>query len=81
MVNGQNLSYGDNLRDFGMIGVESNDYLTGIITGTLEYGTEIDNEFRIVVTPDGSDIFIVPEPATLSLFLLGSAFLFKKKNI
>lgn len=78
-IGDQELSYGDNLRDYGVIGGQGNDYLTGVITGTLVNGSEISNEFRIALDVADGDIFVVPEPATLSLLVFGFATILRKR--
>jgi len=82
-VDGTPVSAGDKLSDFGTF-VENGtqDYYTGTITGTLEDGSSLDNTFFIYNTGDYAgtgDIFIVPEPATLTLLGLGG-LLFRKRK-
>ena len=71
-VGGENLIPGDSLRDFGTLELLGfgDPFYTGIITGTLSDGTELNNYFMISDFEDG-DIVIVPEPATLTLFITG----------
>jgi len=51
--------------------------LTGTLTGTLDSGELINNSFNI--DPDAS-IYLVPEPATLLLFGLGTWFLRRNRT-
>jgi hypothetical protein len=68
-VNGQMLKYGDNLRDYATLITSPNKELVGRITGTLQNGTALNNDFRIL--PRGGDIIIIPEPVSLALLTLG----------
>lgn len=77
-VDGIELSQGDKLRDYGTL---SNQYYTGVITGTLSNGSALNNTFYIQGWGMGtSDIVIVPEPATLLLLGLGGLMLRKKRS-
>ena len=71
-VGGVNLSVGDSLRDFGTLELLGfgDPFYTGTITGTLSDGSALNNYFQISDWEDG-DIVIVPEPATLMLFITG----------
>jgi hypothetical protein len=51
---------------------------TGILTGILASGESINNDFYIY---DDATIVLVPEPATVLLFGLGSLALLKKRRI
>jgi hypothetical protein len=54
------------------------DYFTGRITGTLQNGSALDNDFYIgALTSD--DIVVVPEPATICLFAFAGLMLRRKK--
>ena len=79
-VGGVDLSVGDSLRDFGtfeLLGF-GDPFYTGTITGTLSDGSTLDNYFQILDWGDG-DIVIVPEPATLTLFITGLGALVIRK--
>jgi hypothetical protein len=67
---GQQLNYGDNLRDFGVTDEFGN--LTGTLNGTLADGSSFTSTFFIRNYVEGGDIIVVPEPATL--LLLSAAF-------
>jgi len=73
-VGGQDLSYGDSLRDYGTL---TGDYLNGTITGTLLDSLVLNNNFCIWASTD-ADIIVVPEPSTLLLLGLGGLFLRSK---
>lgn len=82
-VDGQALSYGDRLSDFGTY-VENIDYgyHYGTITGTLSDGSVLNGLFKVYSTGlwgGTCDIIVIPEPATLSLLALG-AFLSARKK-
>ena len=82
-VNGQALSYGDRLSDFGVL-TEHNvlyDYYYGTITGTLADGTSLNNDFWIHTSDVDAtgDIIIVPEPCSLILISLGTLILRSRK--
>jgi hypothetical protein len=77
-VDGQELSYGDTLRDFGN---ENEGYLSGFITGTLADGiSQLNNPFNIE-TESTANIIIIPEPTTLLLLGLGSLALLRKRRV
>jgi len=73
MVDGIPVGYGPittgTINELGM--------LTGTLTGTLDSGELINNDFNI--DPDAS-IFLVPEPATLLLIGLGTWFLRRNRT-
>jgi hypothetical protein len=83
-VNGQSLSYGDKLSDFGTfypsipdgLGSFLNVY-SGTITGRLEDGSYLNQTF-IVDAEGAADIFVIPEPVTLILLGLGAGILRRK---
>jgi len=84
-VNGQTLSNGDKLSDYGMFfeGVEGWGYYTGTITGTLADGSVLDNEFNIYNTGDNAgigNIIIIPEPCSMVLLGLGGLVLMRKRR-
>jgi hypothetical protein len=72
-IGGQTLSYGDSLRDYGTLSTNQN-YFKGIITGTLQNGSAINNSFLISARTN-ADIIVIPEPATVLLLGLGAAVL------
>jgi hypothetical protein len=83
-VDGQPLSYGDKLSDYGTFypvipvgqGYYMN-YYSGTITGTLADGSFVNNTFYVAA--DGTaEIFVTPEPATLALLGLGTLMLKRK---
>lgn len=77
-VDGQALSYGDRLSDFGTYYENINygyGYHYGTITGTLSDGSALNSLFKIYSTGiwgGTCDIIIIPEPTTLSLLALGA---------
>jgi hypothetical protein len=75
-INGQNLSFGDSLRDYGTIGEGT---INGIVIGTLQDGSALNNYFTIQADSLNADIIIIPEPTNLLLFGLGSLWLRKKR--
>jgi hypothetical protein len=85
-VDGQPLSYGDKLSDYGTfysvipigLGYLYN-YYSGTLTGTLADGSFVNNTFYVAA--DGTaEIFVTPEPVTLFLLGFGVAFLRKPKK-
>jgi len=77
-VNGIGLNKGDDLRDYGVIFPESHEYLRGTIQGTLLDKSVLNNDFAIWADSDAS-IIVIPEPATLSLFIIGVILVEKKR--
>lgn len=85
-VDGQPLSYGDKLSDYGTFhsvipwgaGFLAN-YYSGTITGTLTDGSYINNNFYVAAAGT-AEIFVTPEPATLFLLGLGSLALLRKRK-
>lgn len=85
-ADGQPLSYGDKLSDFGTYystipwdgGGWIEGYYSGVITGTLADGTYINNNFYVDAS-DPADIYIIPEPATVLLLGLGG-LLFRRRK-
>ena len=72
------LVYGDRLSDYGILGNDGlNNYLAGTITGMLEDGTPINNNFSIY---DTSDIIIVPEPVSVLFLTVGGIALLRWKR-
>ncbi len=63
--------------NFGTFDTGNYDWVQGWLTGILENGSILDNEFRIEL--DNSSITLVPEPATLLLLGLGAVILRKRK--
>ena len=55
----------------------ANDFSSGKITGILLNGGHLDNSFEII---GNSSIVLIPEPATLSLFTLGTLALLRKRK-
>lgn len=84
-INGTALVSGDNLSDFvPLVENGSQDYYTGTITGTLDDGSALDNEFKIYNTGhyEGTgNIYIIPEPATILLFGLGGLLLCGRQRV
>jgi len=80
-VGGVDLSVGDSLRDYGTLELLGfgDPFYTGTINGTLSDGTELNHYFQISDWEDG-DIVIVPEPATLMLFITGLGTMVIKKR-
>lgn len=76
-VGEQTLSYGDSLRDYGVI---NGDFLTGKITGTLQDGSRLSNQFYISLNDLNADIIIIPEPATVLLVGAGGLLLRRKRD-
>ena len=76
-VDGHDLSLGDSLRDYGTI---DGDYLTGTISGTLQDGSTLSNNFNIRVADLDADIIVIPEPATLLLVGVGGLILRKRRS-
>ena len=74
-VDGQMLSYGDKLSDFGIF---NTNHYGGTITGTLADGSPLDALFFIHNTgyyEGTADIYVIPEPTTLLLLGLGAVML------
>ena len=72
-VNGQPISFGDKLSNYG---------LSGTISGVLTDGSSFNNTFVIHNTGNfagTADIVVIPEPATLSLLAIGALFSRKRK--
>jgi len=63
--------------NFGTFDTGNYDWVEGWLTGILENGSILDNEFRIEL--DNSSITLVPEPSTLLLLGLGGLMLRKNK--
>ena len=86
-VNGQFLSPGDKLTDFGTLvewrpDGDIRDYYTGTITGTLSDGSDLNNDFYIYntgVDVGTGDIIIVPEPCSLVLLGVGGFVLCRRR--
>lgn len=82
-IDGQSLSYGDKLSNFGSLVLNGRyDYFTGTITGTLSDGSNLNCDFRIFNLEDlagTGDIIIIPEPATMALLGVGGLLIRKRK--
>jgi len=73
-VGRRTLNYGDSLRDYGTYDADWN-MMRGIITGTLQDGSSLNNDFWIRADAPDADIIVIPEPATLLLVGLGAVML------
>lgn len=80
-VDGQDIYYGDNLRDYGTYWGDHSEWLRGIVTGTLQDGTMLNNDYFIRSEDLEAAIIVVPEPTTLLLFGLAAVMLRKRKNM
>jgi len=81
-VGGIELSYGDSLQDYGVIGGANNANLTGTITGTLLDGSLLNTEFFLPLNnPGGADIIVVPEPATITLLLTAGVLFLRRRRL
>jgi len=79
MVNGNPVEYGASLRDYAIpTSYNGGTWLGGIITGTLENGGVLNNQFYIAETD--ADIVCVPEPCTLTLLSLGGLALSRRRK-
>ncbi|MGA2324531.1 MAG: PEP-CTERM sorting domain-containing protein [Sedimentisphaerales bacterium] len=76
-INGQDLNYGDSLRDYVSLSPTYPEYYIGTITGTLQNGSAVNNDFWIWASTD-ADIIVVPEPCTLLLLGIGAAIVRKR---
>lgn len=79
-VNGQTLHYGDKLRDYTSLSPlpYAQGFFVDRITGTLQDGSALNNEFWIEAASD-DDIIVVPEPATICLFGIAGLIL-RRRN-
>jgi hypothetical protein len=77
-VNGTNVSYGASLRNYTSLSSQYPEYYIGRITGTLNDGSAVNNDFWIWASTD-SDIFVVPEPVSALLLITGAALIRKRR--
>jgi hypothetical protein len=77
-VNGHNVGYGDSASTWATSGIDpwGHPWLTGTVTGILENGDTINNNFVFYYQ---GDITFIPEPATL-LILMAGAFIIRNQK-
>ena len=78
-VNGQAVTAGDSLRHYVPISPQYPEYYIGTVTGTLQNGSPVNNNFWIWASTS-SDIIVIPEPATILLFGIGTCVLRRKSK-
>jgi hypothetical protein len=78
-VDGQDINYGDSLRDYGTYYGAHSEWLRGIVTGTLQDGSSLNNDFFVRVEHPNASIIVIPEPVTLLLLALGAVMLRKRR--